>query len=302
MRELRVSVAGLTIAFRSSDARVFGSDETFRGFAIGGSDGAVDLDIEVNRAREIGPERDATATFVGDTHEIDETQDPYIWTISQHTDGSESVRVEYDRAQDGSQRAVMLRMRGSEGQMRITDGLPHQELLPFTFPMFNLMMSRLLLRHGGYMIHSSAVRTWGGAGYLFTAVSGTGKSTMADIWVRSGNAELINDDMIAVRREGGDVMMYNIPMTYYKQEPRKSRLTAVFVIRQSQRNEIAELTGAGGIARVMANIVSQPMDIQSVRRLTSAAMGTLGVTKIYDTGFVPDATIVDDIREAVGER
>lgn len=56
-----------------------------------------------------------------------------------------------------------------------------------------------LLDFGGFMLHSSAV-SYNGKAYLFTADSGTGKSTHTGLWMKYlKGAEIINDDKPAVK-------------------------------------------------------------------------------------------------------
>lgn len=56
-----------------------------------------------------------------------------------------------------------------------------------------------LLHFGGFMLHSSAIE-YGGHAYLFTADSGTGKSTHTGLWQKYvPGVTVINDDKPAVR-------------------------------------------------------------------------------------------------------
>ncbi len=60
-----------------------------------------------------------------------------------------------------------------------------------------------LLRFGGMMLHSSCVEKDGFA-YLFSARSGTGKSTHTHLWLENlENTRIINDDKPALLRENG---------------------------------------------------------------------------------------------------
>ncbi len=56
-----------------------------------------------------------------------------------------------------------------------------------------------LLRHGGFMLHSSAV-VLNGEAYLFSAPSGTGKSTHTEQWLNlfGERAKILNDDKPAI--------------------------------------------------------------------------------------------------------
>ena len=69
-----------------------------------------------------------------------------------------------------------------------------------------------LLRFGGFMLHSSAVVVDGEA-YLFSAPSGTGKSTHTALWLElfGGRAQILNDDKPAVMVSGGSVSACGTP-------------------------------------------------------------------------------------------
>lgn len=69
-----------------------------------------------------------------------------------------------------------------------------------------------LLSFGGFMLHSSAVAVDNRA-YLFSAPSGTGKSTHTGLWLKyfGDRAVIINDDKPAIRRVGGEALAYGTP-------------------------------------------------------------------------------------------
>ncbi len=69
-----------------------------------------------------------------------------------------------------------------------------------------------LLKFGGFMLHSSAVEVDGRA-YLFSAPSGTGKSTHTSQWLKlfGNRARIINDDKPAIRFVNGEAYAYGTP-------------------------------------------------------------------------------------------
>ncbi|CAK7060019.1 MAG: hypothetical protein DELT_01391 [Desulfovibrio sp.] len=82
----------------------------------------------------------------------------------------------------------------------------------------NLALQYLLcqcaLRHGCLLIHASSLQLDGKA-YLFSAPSGTGKSTHSRLWVETfeGRASMINDDMPLLRRLDGRWLVCGTPWT-----------------------------------------------------------------------------------------
>lgn len=71
---------------------------------------------------------------------------------------------------------------------------------------------RNLLRHDGFLLHSSAVVVDGRA-YLFSAPCGTGKSTHTKLWLEvfGDRAYILNDDKPALRLEDGTWYAYGTP-------------------------------------------------------------------------------------------
>ena len=69
-----------------------------------------------------------------------------------------------------------------------------------------------LLRFGGFMLHSSAV-VMDGQAYLFSAPSGTGKSTHTALWLKTfgERAQILNDDKPAIMVDNGSVTACGTP-------------------------------------------------------------------------------------------
>lgn len=67
-----------------------------------------------------------------------------------------------------------------------------------------------ILEFDGFQLHSSAVMLDGKA-YLFSAPSGTGKSTHTEKWCRLFGAELLNDDKPVLRRQQEGWVAYGTP-------------------------------------------------------------------------------------------
>ena len=112
-----------------------------------------------------------------------------------------------------------------------------------------------LIKHGGFMLHSSAVALDGKA-YLFSAPSGTGKSTHTSLWVShfgEDRAFIINDDKPAIREIDGKFMVMGTPWSG------KSALNenvavppaGIAFIERSKTNRIERLSTAEAIKNIM---------------------------------------------------
>ncbi len=176
-----------------------------------------------------------------------------------------------------------------------TDGVD-----PFVYPAANIFLSRILMRRGGVLIHSSVVADRNGDGYLFTAVSGTGKSTSARIFESEG-ATIVNDDMLALRpsADGGSTVAYSIPMPFYAQTPRSVALRGLFAIFQSKENVITRIRGAAAVSKIMSNVVLQPFDKASAQMSLDNAIACFQRIPTFSLGFKPDRDVVALVRNTM---
>ena len=115
-----------------------------------------------------------------------------------------------------------------------------------------------LLHHSGMMIHASAVVVDGEA-YLFSAPSGTGKSTHTQMWMKKfgDRAYILNDDKPALRREEDGWYAYGTPWSGKTalNVNRRVPVAGICFLHQSLCNKIEPLSGAEAILAVYQQTV-----------------------------------------------
>ena len=138
----------------------------------------------------------------------------------------------------------------------------------------NLVVLRRLCDHvldakEGLIFHSSAIKVDGNA-YLFTAPSGTGKSTHARLWreMLGDRAEMINDDKPIVRLENGEFFVYGTPWNgkHNLGSNQKVKLKAICLISQAKNNAIRR-TSAKEMINVVLNQTVRPLDVGKMEKL-----------------------------------
>ena len=88
---------------------------------------------------------------------------------------------------------------------------PHLSFDEAEYICTGIIFYNYLLKCGGMMLHSSAVE-YNGYAYLFSAPSGTGKSTHAKLWLKNfPGARIINDDKPALRFFGDKLYACGTP-------------------------------------------------------------------------------------------
>ena len=117
-----------------------------------------------------------------------------------------------------------------EWDLRIDN--PGKSFDPMEYPLDGLILYYLTVISGDIMIHGSGVN-YNNQGYLFSGISGMGKTTMAKLWDDHG-AEIIHDDRLIIRKSSTGYSMYNTPV-YRNDEPRRSDISTIFLIGHGKR-------------------------------------------------------------------
>lgn len=280
-------VAGVTFRYDVElPLRFAAGSETFRGFGIAETEN-VDFKIVVSDAKTDEKTEATLNKFVAQGDDLVD----FCWSIAKTDDGTDCITVDFDN--DKKYLWVQLLLGENDGTLRVCRrDVTENEVNPYVFPLFNLMMSRILNRREWFLIHCSLV-DYDGCGYLFTAPSGTGKSTMARLWRDSVGATIVNDDMIAVCcNANGEAVGYNIPMNYYTDKSKCVKLSALYLICQSAQNYVKPITGAEAVMRIMTNTIYHPTDKEIISRQLSAISRACSQAKVFEVGFRPDGDIV----------
>jgi hypothetical protein len=165
---------------------------------------------------------------------------------------------------------------------------------PFEYPLDGLILYYLTVINGDIMIHASGVNN-AGHGYIFSGVSGKGKSTMAKLWENTG-AKVIHDDRLILRNTRGGYRMFSTPI-YNNDEPRESIINKIFIIEHGAENMLVPLKGANAVTQVMSNCIQHNWGPDIIARLLgsiSIMCGAIPTSKLF---FKPDRSVIDLILE-----
>jgi len=170
-------------------------------------------------------------------------------------------------------------------------------IMPMEYPVGSIVLLYASLLHGAVMMHSSAIISDDFA-YVFSGVSGIGKSTMARIWNENGY-KIINDDRLIISPQAKVCYVYNSPMLYYSDVPKKAKLKAIFLLKQASKNSIRRLEKFEAISRIIANTIQQNFDKEIVARIFKIAKQITSLTPVYELGFFPDSKIIPFIHDSI---
>lgn len=163
-----------------------------------------------------------------------------------------------------------------------------------------LGLETLLLEYEGLLLHASFIR-WQGKGILFSAPSGTGKSTQADLWEKYESAEILNGDRAGLRCLDGRWTAFGLPLAgsscIYRNE--NAPVEAVIALRQGKENRIRRLGPAEAFRFLYPEITVHHWDKGFVEKASGLLLKLLQEVPVYLLECRPDKEAVRLLRDTV---
>ncbi len=156
-----------------------------------------------------------------------------------------------------------------------------------------LDVEHLVSQAGGVILHASYI-DWEGKAILFTAPSGTGKSTQAELWKTYRNAEIINGDRAVILPREGQLFAGGLPFSgsspYCKD--RTLPLGAVVYLKQAPKTAIRSLKGLEAFRRIWEGVCVNSWNRQDVDTAVGLVEALLGQVSVLELACTPDETAV----------
>ena len=173
-----------------------------------------------------------------------------------------------------------------------------------TKTVLNAVEAEHLIAHaGGFVFHCSYIERNGKA-ILFTAPSGTGKSTQAELWKNLRGADIINGDRAAVRITDGKILAEGIPFAgsskYCKN--RSLPVEAIVYLGQAPETSIRRMRGYEAFARVWEGCSVNTWDREDVSLVSDAVKRLAESVPVYHLPCTPDESAVIALERALESR
>ncbi|WP_010243551.1 hypothetical protein [Acetivibrio cellulolyticus] len=161
-----------------------------------------------------------------------------------------------------------------------------------------------LLDFNGFMLHASAVAIENKA-YLFSAKSGTGKSTHTELWQKyfgEDKAVIINDDKPAIRFIDNKFYVYGTPWSGKtdKNLNIKVPLKSIIFIERAETNWINQIDSRQAIKLILDQTL-RPKQIEKMDKLFSLLDKLLKTVPIYKMGCNISEDAVKFAYDAIGK-
>ena len=171
-------------------------------------------------------------------------------------------------------------------------GRIEQTINPYSLDsVLRIVHTLLLARKGGFLVHaSSAIRN--GRAFLFSGVSGAGKTTMAKL--APPDAALLTDEISYVTLQDGRYTAVGTP--FYGELARvgenlRAPVECVYLLAKGPENKIEPIDGADAVRGLMENILFFARDPEFVKLIFDAALDFVNRVPIRRLTFAPDARV-----------
>ena len=160
------------------------------------------------------------------------------------------------------------------------------------------LFSSLYIEKGGFVIHASSIG-YDGKAYLFSADSGTGKSTHVGNWMKyfgEDKVKIINDDKPAVKKKDGTFRVFGTPFSGKNNlnNDVSYPIKALCFIHRSKDNEIRRLTPEEAIPYLFRQTL-RPSNKERTEKLLLLLDEFLKEVPVYSLGCNMD---IDSARAA----
>ena len=171
-------------------------------------------------------------------------------------------------------------------------GCVRQAAYPYAIDaVMRIVHSLVLAKRGGFLVHSaSAIRN--GRAFLFSGVSGAGKTTISRLAPR--DVTLLTDEISYVRRVGEGYQAYGTPFAGdlgRAGENISAPLAGLYLLVQGRHNHASQIGPADAARRLLRNILFFADDASLVEQLFGTACEFVSRVPVYELTFRPDGEV-----------
>ncbi|MGA7138713.1 MAG: hypothetical protein WBZ14_13630 [Terriglobales bacterium] len=181
--------------------------------------------------------------------------------------------------------------------LRTGRGSVRQNANPYSLDsVLRILHSLIIAERGGFLLHAASA-ICNGRAYLFSGVSGAGKTTMTRL--APPDITLLTDEISYLRPSAGGYSAFGTPFAgelAKAGENCTAPVAALFFLEQGPENRVDELPPAEAVRRLMRNILFFAEDQGLVEKLLATACDFVSRVPIRRLTFYPDARVWDLVR------
>ena len=161
-------------------------------------------------------------------------------------------------------------------------------------------IEQLLNKKNAFILHSSFIK-WNNKGILFSAPSGTGKSTQADLWNKYENAEIINGDKAGIRKIDNKWMAYGLPFAGSSAifKNKKAEIDRIIVLKKGKENKLTKLSPREAFIKIYSETTVHTWDKEFQENIANMITDLVQSVPVYQYECLPDKSAVDFLKQQI---
>jgi len=178
------------------------------------------------------------------------------WRSFVGPDGGEELRF-YAQVREGEMITyrVLTLAPDMRGGTLLQQPLAGMRDIRISFPLDEVVASRLLTRRGALIVHAASI-TVDGLALVFVGHSGAGKSTITAL-AESAGAMVLSDDRTILSVEQGIAYAWGTPWhgSYRKGSPERAPIAAICLLAQASEDELLQMSPARAYGEIFTRTV-----------------------------------------------
>lgn len=164
----------------------------------------------------------------------------------------------------------------------------------------NMALPQLLTHFGALVLHGSFIEVDGKA-IIFTAPSGTGKSTQAALWEKHRGAVVCNGDKTGLRIQDDILYAWGLPFCGTSNICRNVKLPVAAIVSLSQApvNTVTRLPLAAAIQAVMQNVYADRCVPEEWQQVMNLVLDVVAHVPVLHLACTPDERAVEVLENAL---
>lgn len=163
-----------------------------------------------------------------------------------------------------------------------------------------LSIERQVITVNGFILHAAYI-VRNGKGILFTAPSGTGKSTQADLWNQFRETEIVNGDRAIIRNV--DNVFYACGLPYAGSSKYCKNITvpleAIVYLQQSKETQIRPLKGKEAFCKILEGVSVASWNKDDMENVLTNIEKLLVQIPVYQLECTPDESAIIVLENAL---
>ena len=249
-----ICIGGVTVRVRSASEHFLRIlDERYAGFMVQGGTPDYTFDVELTPPRDGSPDDDVRVW-----------RSDGLWRLQRG-----DFRADWDPV-------------ARQGRIR-------QSANPYSIDtVLRIVHTLVLAREGGFLMHAaSAVRN--GKAFIFTGVSGAGKTTLSRL--APPDAHVLTDEVSYVRKKDGRYVAYGTPFAgelARAGENLRAPLEAIYLLTQGPQNRITDVDKAEAARTLLRNLLFFAEDPELVQAVFLSALDLVEQVPVRRLTFLPE--------------